>query len=74
LELALVAEVQLGEVRDADTRFPFILFLSQAETEDLLEGLPHLHEGPRAGDRLGDARLTMNGATVSLQRTVVGRI
>jgi 2-polyprenyl-6-methoxyphenol hydroxylase-like FAD-dependent oxidoreductase len=30
------AEVQLGPVRAVDTRFPFILFVSQAETEQVL--------------------------------------
>lgn len=31
-----VVEVQLGDANAADTRFPFILFVSQAETEALL--------------------------------------
>jgi 2-polyprenyl-6-methoxyphenol hydroxylase-like FAD-dependent oxidoreductase len=31
-----VAEVRLGEVGSADTRYPFVLFVSQAETEQLL--------------------------------------
>lgn len=31
-----VAVVELGTARATDTRFPFILFVSQAETEDLL--------------------------------------
>jgi 2-polyprenyl-6-methoxyphenol hydroxylase-like FAD-dependent oxidoreductase len=31
-----VAEVQLGDIGATDTRFPFILFVSQAETEHLL--------------------------------------
>jgi len=30
------AEVQLGAIRAVDTRFPFILFVSQAETEQVL--------------------------------------
>lgn len=37
-----VAEAELGGFRTADTRFPFILFLSQAETERILNG--HLAE------------------------------
>jgi 2-polyprenyl-6-methoxyphenol hydroxylase-like FAD-dependent oxidoreductase len=36
-----VAEVQLGGIGATDTRFPFILFVSQAETEALLND--HLH-------------------------------
>jgi 2-polyprenyl-6-methoxyphenol hydroxylase-like FAD-dependent oxidoreductase len=36
LEGRAVAEVQLGEIGGFDTRFPFILFVSQAETEALL--------------------------------------
>jgi 2-polyprenyl-6-methoxyphenol hydroxylase-like FAD-dependent oxidoreductase len=31
-----LAEVQLGAIRAVDTRFPFILFVSQAETEKVL--------------------------------------
>lgn len=33
-----VAEASLGDIRATDTRFPFILFVSQAETEALLAG------------------------------------
>ena len=36
LEARTVAEVRLGDIGAADTRFPFILFVSQAETERLL--------------------------------------
>ena len=36
-----VVEVPLGDVDAADTRFPFILFVSQAETEAVL--IDHLH-------------------------------
>lgn len=36
-----VVEVRLGDVKATDTRFPFILFVSQAETEALL--IEHLH-------------------------------
>jgi 2-polyprenyl-6-methoxyphenol hydroxylase-like FAD-dependent oxidoreductase len=36
------------------------------------EGAPRLRRGPRAGDRLPDARLTMGGSPVSLQRAVAG--
>jgi 2-polyprenyl-6-methoxyphenol hydroxylase-like FAD-dependent oxidoreductase len=44
LEGRPVAAVTLGDIGAADTRFPFILFVSQAETEDLL------HEWLRAAD------------------------
>lgn len=33
----VVAHVQIGDIGARDTRFPFILFVSQAETEDVLE-------------------------------------
>jgi 2-polyprenyl-6-methoxyphenol hydroxylase-like FAD-dependent oxidoreductase len=36
LEGRAVATVRLGEIGAEDTRFPFILFVSQAETEDVL--------------------------------------
>lgn len=36
-----IASVQLGELDGMDTRYPFILFVSQAETERLL--IDHLH-------------------------------
>ena len=36
------------------------------------EGTPRLRGGPRAGDRLPDARLTMNALPASLQRAVAG--
>jgi 2-polyprenyl-6-methoxyphenol hydroxylase-like FAD-dependent oxidoreductase len=36
LEGRAVAAVTLGEIGAVDTRFPFILFVSQAETEDVL--------------------------------------
>ena len=36
------------------------------------EGSPRLAGGPRAGDRLPDARLTSNGMSTSLQRAVAG--
>jgi 2-polyprenyl-6-methoxyphenol hydroxylase-like FAD-dependent oxidoreductase len=36
-----VVEVELGDVNAADTRFPFILFVSQTETEAVL--IEHLH-------------------------------
>ena len=42
-----VAEVPLGEIGATDTRFPFILFVSQAETEALL------------GEHLGAASVTV---------------
>lgn len=35
-------------------------------------GRPRLHGGPRAGDRLPDARLTLEGRSVGLQRAVIG--
>jgi hypothetical protein len=36
------------------------------------EGEPRLHSGPRAGDRLPDAALTIDGRAVTLQRAVIG--
>jgi 2-polyprenyl-6-methoxyphenol hydroxylase-like FAD-dependent oxidoreductase len=36
------------------------------------EGSPTLSRGPRAGDRLPDARLTIDGAPVAMQRAVIG--
>jgi 2-polyprenyl-6-methoxyphenol hydroxylase-like FAD-dependent oxidoreductase len=36
------------------------------------EGTPSLGGGPRAGDRLPDARLTVNGRATTLQREIIG--
>ena len=38
LEGRAVAAVTLGDIGAADTRFPFILFVSQSETEAVLNG------------------------------------
>jgi 2-polyprenyl-6-methoxyphenol hydroxylase-like FAD-dependent oxidoreductase len=44
-----VVEVPLGDVDASDTRFPFILFVSQAETEAVL--IDHLHSAGVAIER-----------------------
>jgi 2-polyprenyl-6-methoxyphenol hydroxylase-like FAD-dependent oxidoreductase len=49
LEGRAVAEVQLGDTGASDTRFPFILFVSQAETEALLT--EHLHAADVKAER-----------------------
>jgi 2-polyprenyl-6-methoxyphenol hydroxylase-like FAD-dependent oxidoreductase len=36
------------------------------------EGSPTLSRGPRAGDRLPDAQLTLDGTPVALQRAIIG--
>jgi 2-polyprenyl-6-methoxyphenol hydroxylase-like FAD-dependent oxidoreductase len=64
----------LGSSRLRATAFRFVseLGIHYRRSVAVTEGEPRLADGPRAGDRLPDARLTLDGHSVALQRTVVG--
>lgn len=69
-----VAKVVLGGFGATDTRFPYILFLSQAETERILAS--HLEAcgvGIERGVELGDFKTETDGVTCTL-RHADGRI
>jgi 2-polyprenyl-6-methoxyphenol hydroxylase-like FAD-dependent oxidoreductase len=59
-------------LRSAAFRFASELGIRYRASPLSEEGSPRLTGGPRAGDRLPDARLTMDGAAVWLQRATVG--
>src|SRR5215470_9398880 len=59
-------------LRSAAFRFVSELGIRYRKSPLAQEGAPPLRAGPRAGDRLFDARVTTNGAQVPLQRAVVG--
>jgi len=53
-------------------RFVSELGIRYRRSPAVAEGEPRLHGGPRAGDRLPDARLSQDGRPVWLQQAVVG--
>jgi 2-polyprenyl-6-methoxyphenol hydroxylase-like FAD-dependent oxidoreductase len=53
-------------------RFVSELGIHYRNSPAVAEGRPRLRRGPRAGERLPDAQLMLNGQHVSLQQTVVG--
>jgi hypothetical protein len=59
-------------LRAAGFRFVSELGIRYRHSPAVLEGAPPLHGGPRAGDRLPDARVTLDGRSLALQRAVVG--
>ena len=59
-------------LRSLAFRFVSELGIRYRHTPAVTEGRPRLHGGPHAGDRLPDARLTLDGQVVALQRAVVG--
>jgi len=64
----------LGSQRLRATAFRFVseLGIHYRQSPAVSEGEPRLAAGPRAGDRLPDARLTLDGRSVWLQGAVVG--
>jgi hypothetical protein len=54
--------------------FEFVseLGIAHRDSPAVAEGAPRLRAGPRAGERLPDARLDRNGASTHLQREVAG--
>jgi 2-polyprenyl-6-methoxyphenol hydroxylase-like FAD-dependent oxidoreductase len=59
-------------LRSAAFRFVSELGIHYRRSPAVREGNPRLRTGPRAGDRLPDARLTLDGQPVWLQRQVIG--
>jgi 2-polyprenyl-6-methoxyphenol hydroxylase-like FAD-dependent oxidoreductase len=59
-------------LRSLAFRFVSELGVRYRQSPAVMEGRPRLHRGPRAGDRLPDARLSRDGRAVPLQRAVVG--
>jgi 2-polyprenyl-6-methoxyphenol hydroxylase-like FAD-dependent oxidoreductase len=59
-------------MRSAAFRFVSELGIRYRHSPATVEGRPRLRSGPRAGDRLPDAQLRLDGQAVSLQRAVVG--
>ena len=53
-------------------RFVSELGINYRQSEAVTEGTPALDGGPRAGDRLPDAEVTVDGRATTLQREVVG--
>ncbi|HEX6049431.1 MAG TPA: FAD-dependent monooxygenase, partial [Gemmatimonadaceae bacterium] len=60
-----------GWLRTAAFRFVSELAIRYRKSPAVREGEPRLRRGPRAGDRLPDARLTIDGAETFLQRAAV---
>jgi 2-polyprenyl-6-methoxyphenol hydroxylase-like FAD-dependent oxidoreductase len=61
-----------GWLRAAAFRFVSELGIHYRRSAAVTEGTPRLRKGPRAGNRLPDARLTIDGQEIWLQRAVVG--
>ncbi len=59
-------------LRSAAFRFVSELGIRYRRSPVVTEGSPTLRRGPRAGDRLPDAQLTIDGKPVALHRTVIG--
>jgi hypothetical protein len=59
-------------LRSLAFRFVSELGIRYPRSPAVMEGRPRLRGGPRAGHRLPDARLTLDGEPVALQRAVVG--
>jgi len=61
-----------GRLRATVFRFVSELGIRYRRSPAVTEGEPRLRGGPRAGDRLPDARLTLDGRDVWLQQAIVG--
>jgi 2-polyprenyl-6-methoxyphenol hydroxylase-like FAD-dependent oxidoreductase len=59
-------------LRAAAFRFLSELGIRYRRSPAVVEGEPRLHRGPRAGDRLPDMPVTIDGSTVWLQEATVG--
>jgi 2-polyprenyl-6-methoxyphenol hydroxylase-like FAD-dependent oxidoreductase len=59
-------------LRSKAFRFVSELAIAYPQSPVVLEGEPRLRRGPRAGQRLPDAQVAINGRSVSLQKAVVG--
>lgn len=61
-----------SRLRATAFRFASELGIRYRKSPAVREGEPRLRGGPRAGDRLPDARLALDGESVALQRAVLG--
>jgi 2-polyprenyl-6-methoxyphenol hydroxylase-like FAD-dependent oxidoreductase len=61
-----------GRLRSAAFGFISELRIRYRRSPAITEGRPRLRRGPRAGDRLPDAAVTLDGRLTSLHRAVVG--
>jgi len=61
-----------GRLRATAFRFVSELGIRYRRSPAVVEGAPRLRGGPRAGDRLPDARLTIDGSAVWLQEAIAG--
>jgi 2-polyprenyl-6-methoxyphenol hydroxylase-like FAD-dependent oxidoreductase len=69
----ILPRVMRGErLRTFAFRFVSELGIRYRASPAVSEGAPALQRGPRAGDRLPDAAVTVNGRATTLQREVVG--
>jgi 2-polyprenyl-6-methoxyphenol hydroxylase-like FAD-dependent oxidoreductase len=69
----VIPRVTRGErLRTIAFRFVSELDIRYRKSPAVREGAPALATGPRAGDRLPDAAIMLNGRATSLQREVVG--
>ena len=69
----VLPRVMRGErLRTFAFRFVSELGIRYRASSAVSEGTPALQRGPRAGDRLPDAAITVNGRATTLQREVVG--
>ena len=69
----VIPRVARGErLRTIAFRFVSELDIRYRKSPAVVEGAPALESGPRAGDRLPDAAITLNGRATSLQRETVG--
>jgi hypothetical protein len=59
-------------LRPAAFRFVSELGIRYRRSPAVVEGAPRLRNGPRAGDRLPDTRLTIDGSVVWLQEAIAG--
>jgi hypothetical protein len=64
--------LETPSLRSAAFRFFSELGIRYRRSPVVAEGSPALRSGPRAGDRLPDAQLTIDGKPVALQRAVIG--
>jgi hypothetical protein len=61
-----------GRLRATAFRFVSELGIRYRRSPAVVEGAPRLRNGPRAGDRLPDARLTIDESVVWLQEAIAG--
>jgi FAD binding domain len=70
--LVLPRVLRSSWLRSVAFRFVSELGISYRQSLAVMEGRPRVHGGPRAGNRIPDARVGLDGRSVTLQRAVVG--